>query len=180
MNTNHIFTQRKWFWAWQDDKEEAWLNEMSLKGFHLASPQGATYHFEQHEPKNYVYRLDFRDWNTNQQDYEQIFTDAGWEYIGSMGGWEYFRKEATSSDMPEIYTDADSKIQKYRRLQWFFVLLLPFVVIAFPSFDFAYASSFQVAVNVFLLVACCGLATFLGLNLLKLEQRIRQIRRLAF
>ncbi len=25
----------KWFWPWQDDKEEAWLEELSRQGLHL-------------------------------------------------------------------------------------------------------------------------------------------------
>jgi hypothetical protein len=27
--TNEIITKTKWFWAWQDEKEEAWLTEMA-------------------------------------------------------------------------------------------------------------------------------------------------------
>ncbi len=30
--------EHKWFWAWQDDKEERWLEEMSERGLHLVSP----------------------------------------------------------------------------------------------------------------------------------------------
>ncbi len=25
----------KWFWAWQDEKEEAWLTAMAREGYHL-------------------------------------------------------------------------------------------------------------------------------------------------
>jgi hypothetical protein len=176
---NPTITQRKFFWSWQDEQEEAWLHEMSLRGLHLVKLQGGAYHFEQSEPQHAVYRLDYRDSSANRQDYEQLFADAGWHYIGSMGGWEYFRKAAAPGSMPEIYTDADSKVQKYRRLQWFFVLLLPFLWIAFPNFDFDQTSLFRLAVNLFHLIGFCGLAALLGINLLKLEQRIQQLKRLA-
>ncbi|MFZ6026835.1 MAG: DUF2812 domain-containing protein [Chloroflexota bacterium] len=176
---NPTITQRKFFWSWQDEKEEAWLHEMALNGLHLVKLQGGIYHFEKGAPKQMAYRLDYRDWNTSQQDYEQLFADAGWQYVGSMGGWQYFRKEAAPGSMPEIYTDTDSKVQKYRRLQWFFVLLLPFLWIAFPDFDFNHTSLFRLAVNLFHLFGFCGLAALLGVNLLKLEQRIQQLKRLA-
>ncbi|MBN1919987.1 MAG: DUF2812 domain-containing protein [Anaerolineae bacterium] len=175
---NPIIKQRQWFWAWQDDKQEAWLHEMSLKGLHLVNFQKGAYHFEQGEPRHYAYRLDYRDLTANQQEYEQLFADAGWKYIGSMGGWEYFRKEAAPDSMPEIYTDTESKIQKYRRLQWFFVLLLPFLWITFPNFDFEYTSLFRLATHLFHLVGFCLLAALLGCNLWKLEQRIQQLKRL--
>jgi len=55
-----LIVKRKWFWAWQDEKEEQWLNAMSKQGYHLISPGSfGRYEFEQGEPKNYVYRLDF-------------------------------------------------------------------------------------------------------------------------
>jgi hypothetical protein len=173
-----VIKHRKWFWAWQDEQEEAWLHEMSLQGLHLVQAHAfGLYYFAQGEPRSYVYRLDYRDTHSDQESYLQLFADAGWEHVGQMVSWEYFRKETAPNTMPEIYTDADSKIQKYRRLQWFTALLLPFVLIAFPS-GFEYTSLFQLIVNLFLLVSSCALAALLGINWLKLEQRIQQIRRL--
>ena len=32
---------RKWFWAWEFDKEEAWLNDMAAKGKALVSARYA-------------------------------------------------------------------------------------------------------------------------------------------
>ena len=34
---------RKWFWAWEFDKEEQWLNDMAAKGKALVSARYATY-----------------------------------------------------------------------------------------------------------------------------------------
>jgi hypothetical protein len=58
-------------------------------------------------------------------DYLQLFEDAGWEHVGAMGGWQYFRKEAREGETPEIYTDAASKIKKYQRVLLLLVALLP-------------------------------------------------------
>ncbi len=45
--------EHKWFWAWQDDKEERWLEEMSERGLHLVSPgYFGRYEFEKGQPRN--------------------------------------------------------------------------------------------------------------------------------
>ena len=46
-------TVRKWFWGWDFDKEEAWLNEMAAKGLALVSVGLGRYEFEETEPREY-------------------------------------------------------------------------------------------------------------------------------
>jgi hypothetical protein len=121
----------KWFWAWQDEAEEAWLREMSNKGWHLSSVGIPTiYDFESGEPEDFVYSLDYRShFKMDKEDYLQLFRDAGWEYIGEMSGWQYFRKQAQPGEGLEIYTDAESKISKYQRLLTFAaILMLPLFI----------------------------------------------------
>ena len=63
--------QFHWFWAWDDEKEEAWLREMAQKGWHFQSvtPPG-NYTFEKGEPRDDVYRLDrFVDNQNSKADY---------------------------------------------------------------------------------------------------------------
>ncbi|MCA9989732.1 MAG: DUF2812 domain-containing protein [Anaerolineales bacterium] len=118
--------QFHWFWAWDDEKEEAWLRQMSQKGWHfltVAAP--GSYTFEQGEPADYVYRLDYFINRKEMASYLQLFQDAGWDYMGEMGGWQYFRQEAIKGEAPEIYTDNASKAQKYQRLILFLVILFP-------------------------------------------------------
>ncbi|MAT44195.1 MAG: hypothetical protein CL609_17830 [Anaerolineaceae bacterium] len=120
-------TKYKWFWAWNDDKEEAWLEEMASQGFHLISANFiANYTFEVGEPKKMVYRLDFYfDDRKKYQEYIQLFADAGWELVSEFGGWQYFRTEQVGSTIPEIYTDKDSKLVKYQRLMLYLTIFLP-------------------------------------------------------
>ena len=121
----------KWFWAWQDEDEEAWLREMSNQGWYLTGIGFPTiYSFESGEPKDYVYRLDYRSyWKMEKEDYLQLFLDAGWEYVEEMAGWHYFRQLAQPGEELEIYTDAESKIEKYQRLLAFLgILMLPLLI----------------------------------------------------
>ena len=121
----------KWFWAWQDEDEEDWLRKMSNEGWHLAGIGFPTiYSFESGEARDYVYRLDYRShWRMDKEDYRQLYRDAGWEYVEEMAGWHYFRQQAQPGEELEIYTDAESKIEKYQRLLAFLgILILPLAI----------------------------------------------------
>jgi len=123
-------TKFKWFWAWNDAEEEKWLEEMSQIGWHLEKPGfPGFYRFAKGEPRAYSYRLDFRTGSLKSlQEYMQICRDAGWEALGRMGSWYYFRKECRGGEKPEFFSDKDSKIQKYRRLIVFLAIFLPIML----------------------------------------------------
>jgi hypothetical protein len=133
MNTENL-KRFRWFWAWQDEKEEQWLADMAQHGLHLVtvSPFGI-YHFRQGEPGNYIYRLDFQAMKAkDRESYLQLFQDAGWEHVGDMGGWVYFRHVLDGTEIPEIFSDLESKIGKYQRLMTFLVIFLPIMVVLMP------------------------------------------------
>ncbi|KAA3656354.1 MAG: DUF2812 domain-containing protein [Chloroflexi bacterium] len=116
----------RWFWAWQDEKEEVWLREMSQNGWHFASVSfPGFFTFTQGEPTDYVYRLDYLTDKKEFGSYLQIFEDANWDYMGNMNGWQYFRQESIKGEAPEIFTDNESKSKKYQRIMLFLVILFP-------------------------------------------------------
>ncbi|NQS92234.1 MAG: DUF2812 domain-containing protein [Chloroflexi bacterium] len=132
-----IITKTRWFWAWQDDKEEAWLAEMAKQGYHLADlPFPSRYHFNKGEPGDYVYRLDYRPLKSKEQEsYLQLFADAGWEHVGEMRGWIYFRIKATTEQTSEIFSDLESKIGKYHRVLAYLAIFLPLMVVMMTIFS---------------------------------------------
>lgn len=114
---NDLIERRKWFWGWDDEQEEAWLSGMARQGLHLVKPAPfGRYAFRQGEAQEVVYRLDFLPGKDKREDYQQLFIDAGWEHVGEMSGWQYWRKAVAPGEQPEIFTDPDSKILKYQRL----------------------------------------------------------------
>jgi hypothetical protein len=121
----------KWFWAWQDEKEENWLSEMSRQGFHLKTPGFfGSYEFTVGNPIDYIYQLDFiTSSNKDMAAYLQLFKDMGWDYLGNMGGWQYFRTEVANGDTPQIFSDNVSKIQKYQRIIGILLIYLPIYMI---------------------------------------------------
>lgn len=125
-NTIHKF---RWFWAWEDEKEESWLRELSNQGYHFRSVIFiGLYTFEIGPKKDYVYRLDYAPKRVDDE-YLNIFRDAGWTYMGSMNYWQYFRKEATAEGAPEIFTDYESKVHKYNRIISLLAAIMPLMVV---------------------------------------------------
>jgi hypothetical protein len=116
----------KWLWPWQDDVEEAWLRDMSQQGWHLSDVGlPCVYIFESGEPQDFVYRLDYPgSYKMDREDYLRLFMDANWEFVKERTGWYYFRQPAQPDQDLEIYTDAESKINKYQRLLAFALIIM--------------------------------------------------------
>ena len=169
-------TRFKWFWVWQDNAEERWLEEMSRKGYHLSSVNiPCIYTFTISEPVNYSYRLDYRRFSKSEkQDYLQIFKDAGWEYLGEISLWQYFRKQQKAGEISEIFTDNSSKIAKYRRilaylgLLWFVLVFIVFqrITVLPPSLPW------WGNVHIFIAIV----AVVMTYAIIRIGLRIRQLR----
>ena len=99
-------TIRKWFWVWEFDKEEQWLNTMAQSGWVLDSVGFCKYNFVKCEPGEYTVRLEMHD---PDDEYVAFMEETGAEYIGRMVKWIYFRKKAVDGPF-EIFSDIDSKI----------------------------------------------------------------------
>ncbi|MFH2113000.1 MAG: DUF2812 domain-containing protein [Spirochaetota bacterium] len=134
-----IMRKFRWFWAWDDEKEENWLRGMAQEGWHLRSVTlPGRYVFERGQPCDDVYRLDyFTGPKGTRSDYLQLFMDAGWDYRGEMNGWQYFSRNATDGETLEIFTDTESKSRKYKRILLYLIIFLPaclnFVLISHRS-----------------------------------------------
>ena len=176
-----IIKQRKLFWAWQDEQEEAWLNAMAQQGLHV-SKLGVFggYEFEVGQPRNDVYRLDYRDAEQNEQDYLQLFADAGWQHMGSLMGWQYFRRQAAPGKAPQIFSDAESKVGKYRRQQKIMLSVIPFNLLLFSVIlpGWTIDNRFELGMTIFYAAFFILLFALLGVMLYKLEQRIRELQAL--
>lgn len=119
----------KLFLLWQDQKEEVWLRQMAQQGWHLTSVAPLVYTFVRGDPRDDVYCLDHLVSKVDYEEYKQLFQDAGWELVGEMMGWQYFRKPASADGPNEIYTDAESKVERYRRVLAYLVIFLPIYVV---------------------------------------------------
>lgn len=107
----------RFFWPWEEEKEQAWLEEMARQGWQLSDPT-LLYAFRKAEPGEYVYRKDYFDKGKKEkEEYLSFFRDSGWECVcSSLDGWMYFRTPKKLFTT-EIYTDPESRIDQLKRIQ---------------------------------------------------------------
>lgn len=110
-------TIRKWFWVWDFDKEERWLNEMAMQGWALAEVGWCRYVFEKCEPGAYIVRLQMQK---NDPDYVAFLEEIGAEYVGRVIQWIYVRRPAEEGPF-ELFSDLQSRLE---HLQWIARMLL--------------------------------------------------------
>ena len=102
----------KWFWVWDFEKEERWLNTMAQSGWALARVGFCTYHFTPCQAGEYTIRLEMRQ---PDKDYLGFMQDIGAQYIGRMGQWVYFRRSAALGPF-DLFSDLDSKIDHLKTI----------------------------------------------------------------
>ena len=172
-----LVRKSKWFWPWQDAQEEAWLEQMSRQGLHLNQVNiPVQYDFVRGQPQNYIYRLDFQDTlkQKNKETYLGLFAEAGWEHIGQMGGWQYFRRLSKPGEENEIFTDSETKIQKYKRFLTWFAVSYPIYFAIFMA-----VLSDRPAWVMWLVIGfVLSLSTLWAVITLKVWQRINQLKTL--
>ncbi len=107
-------TMFKWFWVWEFEKEEEWLNEMALNGWVLESVGFSRYTFEKCEPGEYNVRLEMHGLD---ESYVDFMRETGAEYVGRMVAWIYFRKKTADGPF-DLFSDIDSRIGHLKRISW--------------------------------------------------------------
>ncbi len=116
----------KWFWVWEFEKEEQWLNAMAAKGFGLCHVGIATYWFEDIEPGEYTYYLELAENHPDSaigKEYLDFLSECGTEYVGNYLRWTYLRRKTADGPF-ELHADLDSKIAHLKRI---IALVLPFI-----------------------------------------------------
>lgn len=118
--------------------EEEYLRTMHNQGWklsHIGFP--CFYHFTECTPEDVIYQLDYNlDASRNKEEYIQMFTDLGWEYLFNFAGYSYFKKpvQQMTGGTEEIFCDDESRLEMmkhvlkgrlYPLLIFFFTLILP-------------------------------------------------------
>lgn len=105
-------TVRKWFWIWEFEKEEQWLNAMANSGWLLDGVGWCTFRFVACEPGTYAVRLEMRP---REEGYLDFMQETGAEYVGSVIQWNYFRRKIEDGPF-DLFSDLDSKLTHLHRI----------------------------------------------------------------
>jgi hypothetical protein len=130
--------------VWNFRKDEDWLTRLSEQGLHLDKPGLFRYRFVRKESQRYVYRLDYQSLKVKAlTDYLALYEDAGWELVGTIVGWRYFRKPYTPGETFELYTDPASLKQFYTRIQTVLLVIgmLNFIVAGTNAINWSFRDS---------------------------------------
>ena len=105
-------TVYRWFWDWEFEKEEQWLNQMAQSGWLLDRVGFCAYHLIACEPGAYAVRLEMHRCDA---DYVAFMEETGAEYIGRVAQWVYFRKKTADGPF-DLFSDYDSKLSHLDRV----------------------------------------------------------------
>lgn len=103
----------RWWWAWNFDKEEEWLNQMADNGYALVGAKWIFYQFEKTEPGEYIIRIEY---HKNRMEYINFIEELGAERISYYMGWNYYRRKSSLGEF-DIFSDLKSKIEHLKGVE---------------------------------------------------------------
>ncbi len=170
---------RRVFFVWQEHLEEKWLTEMAAEGWHLRKVGFCVYTFEKGEPEDITYRL--YSHVGRRRDIEtcnRLFEDMGWEWVGSILSWQYFRKVHEEGKFDEILSDNQSKwdaLKYWRNVSLAIGLLnlYNFLNISFLSSGLASWRSWGMDLFRLLILAVSGMLFF---GTVKIQKRMNELK----
>jgi len=174
-------TIRKWFWTWDFEKEEKWLNEMAAQGLALVGVGFAKYEFEDSLPGEYSVRFELLNHPKNHpesENYIRFIEETGAEQVGNYLRWVYFRKKTADGPF-DLFSDRASRIAHLKRI---LALMLPIGIlnlfIGLQNVGLFFWQHFDGnligLVNLALGILCClgALPVYKKVKALKKEQQI--------
>ena len=169
---------RKWFWAWEFDKEEQWLNDMAAQGKALVSARYCTYEFEDSQPGEYAVRLEMLENSPTSpegQQYIEFVESTGAEYVGRVMKWVYFRKKTADGPF-ELHGDNATRI---KHLGGIIRLLKPLMAlnVGCGVCNLYIGIGLNSVVNVVCAAASGAVAWLLYRGLVKLNEKKKQLER---
>ena len=173
-----IRTTRKWFWVWDYDKEEEWLNKMAAMGLAMTGVGFARYTFKEGAPGEYTYRLQLLEnlpGHTESVQYLRFLEEPGVEHVASMNRWVYLRKKAADGPF-EVFSDLESQIKLLRPIQTL-LLVLTLISLFWSGYNFWFGFIRHMGLNVgcgaFMLV----FAALLGYGFGQVTKKVRRLKK---
>jgi len=165
-------TIKKWFWVWDFDKQEKWLNEMSAKGLALVSVNGIKYTFEESIPSGYNVRLEMLEKSPSHFEseiYIKFLEETGAEYLGSVQRWVYFRQKAENGEF-NLYSDKATRVKHLNRILSLIGVIFFIQIVNGLNNLFIYSIN-DIVFNLLGSLICFSLALLLGYGFLRINKK---------
>lgn|GEM_PF-603026 len=122
----------KWWWAWNYEQVEEWLEKMEAGGLRLVETRfnGLVFYFEKCKPSKARYCIDYQ--NRLTPDYLTIISDDGWQLYQLGWGW-YILRKVYEDERPEFYTDFEGLIARNKSLLNLVIILALFEVVCIAN-----------------------------------------------
>ncbi|WP_238881742.1 DUF2812 domain-containing protein [Clostridium sp. YIM B02551] len=157
----------KLFYIFDLEKEENWLREMANKGWFFEKVNYlGVYTFIKGPCTDTIYKIDFNKNISDVEEYYDLFSESGWEFIYKIRFFKYFRyvgDAASYKNEPNIYNEPTEQITFLRK--W----LLLFLIVYGIEYDLLFSISFlqkasQGAINIILIIILlsCILVRFIN------------------
>jgi acetoin utilization deacetylase AcuC-like enzyme len=88
------------------EEEQAFLTSNHAEGWRLFSIKGKKYTFQKCDKEGFVYQIDFNPDECQKDEYIQLYTDFGWQFVAERDGRFYFCKSGRSEDESMIFSDS--------------------------------------------------------------------------
>ncbi len=111
-------TIHKWFWVWDFDKEEQWLNHMAAQGKCLTGVGFCRYVFEDSAPGAWQIRMELLEHTPGSpegREYLAFLEETGAQPVGKWIRWVYFRKQTQDGPF-DLFSDNRSRMAHLTRI----------------------------------------------------------------
>ncbi|MEK0315517.1 DUF2812 domain-containing protein [Cohnella sp. 56] len=181
-----VRTEKRWhsWMSWDYEKEERWLNELSAGGLHMTKGGAFRSEFERDDTVRYTYGLDYQGGLTKKNgkldEYIELYREIGWEYVSTYAGiWHFFRRPWEPGETPKLYTDRESLVGHYRKIQRLMIVMLllnaGIFCINMTNIVSRIDGAVRWGITGPLLVIYVGLFTLLGYGIMKIKGKIKKI-----
>lgn len=156
---SEIKTAWHWWWGWNPEKIENWLEEMEQDGWNLIKVDFnyLRFKFEKGEYRKIRYCVDYQ--NRVDDNYFGILKEDGWELVGDRSIPWYMWRKSYDNERPNIYTDAKSLIERNNRQLMTVGILLPFEIVVINSLLKNGSSTTWVLALFFMIIVFMGYVT---------------------
>jgi hypothetical protein len=167
-----MIKQFKWWWAWDYEKIEKWLEQMEAGGLRLVDVtiDGICFHFEKSKPAKARYCIDYQTKLT--PEYISLINDDGWQLFKIGFGW-YLLRKLYDEERPDFYNDFEGLIARDR---YMLILILALGIPSIVFMGFAIIQDVGKVLNLVLLIEFFVITAFYTFTATNLYLQIQKFK----